>query len=270
MPLASCALPWPLTLQAAEGRPLESLAVIVYILLCGLPPFHHNNENLMYEKIKRGAYAFVKPQWDPISEDAKQFIAQMLLVNPKERSTIAALLQDKWLSTSSDFDLTKGKDYNKLNDTKEKLALQRKFQQGMSIARAQVRLARAMKRALRRSQAKTALHAQQLALFDADASEVFVTSLHSVLGSKITSDQGLVGAAAAVPVKASGGSQDSQAAEWQMERLRAMVVAKLRRAALATGSNAVVGFSISLSTADGSFAAMANGTAVSISPPRGK
>ena len=133
-----------------------SMGCIIYILLCGQAPFFSNNDRLMYEKIKRGAYQFVRPQFDSVSEGAKAFVAQMLLVAPTARSTISVLLADRWLVTAGDFDLAGGQaEYcSSLKETEDKLAAQRKFELGISVAKAQIRLARAMKRALKRARAR--------------------------------------------------------------------------------------------------------------------
>ena len=48
-----------------------SLGVIVYILLCGFPPFYADNDAQLFEKIKKGEYEFLRPYWDPISDSAK-------------------------------------------------------------------------------------------------------------------------------------------------------------------------------------------------------
>ena len=50
---------------------LWSVGVIVYILLCGFPPFYGDNDAQMFKKIKAGQYKFLAPYWDPISDDAK-------------------------------------------------------------------------------------------------------------------------------------------------------------------------------------------------------
>ena len=75
-----------------------SFGVIVYILLCGFPPFYADNDAQLFEKIKRGKYEFIAPYWDPISEEAKAFVRRMLVVDPKKRSTCAQLLADPWLA----------------------------------------------------------------------------------------------------------------------------------------------------------------------------
>ena len=38
-----------------------SIGVIVYILLCGFPPFYGDNDNQMFKKIKAGQYKFLAP-----------------------------------------------------------------------------------------------------------------------------------------------------------------------------------------------------------------
>jgi len=74
-----------------------SLGVIVYILLCGFPPFYADNDAQLFERIKSGQYEFIKPYWDPVSETAKEFIRSMLQVDPKKRATVDQLLGNPWL-----------------------------------------------------------------------------------------------------------------------------------------------------------------------------
>ena len=74
-----------------------SLGVIVYILLCGFPPFYADNDAQLYLKIKKGEFEFLEPYWDPISADAKHLVTRMLTVNPKTRITCAQALAHPWL-----------------------------------------------------------------------------------------------------------------------------------------------------------------------------
>lgn len=77
---------------------LWSIGVIVYILLCGFPPFYGDNDNQMFRKIKAGQYKFLAPYWDPISKEAKDFVSKLLVVNHKERMDCEAALQHKWIA----------------------------------------------------------------------------------------------------------------------------------------------------------------------------
>lgn len=56
-----------------------SLGVVLYIMLCGYPPFYSENPSRsmsrrMREKIMAGDYEFPAEDWDHISDDAKDII----------------------------------------------------------------------------------------------------------------------------------------------------------------------------------------------------
>merc|ERR1719473_480421 len=74
-----------------------SLGVIVYILLCGFPPFYADNDAQLFERIKKGKYEFLRPYWDPISSTAKDFINLLLQVNPKKRLDAVGAMEHAWL-----------------------------------------------------------------------------------------------------------------------------------------------------------------------------
>ncbi|EOD10963.1 hypothetical protein EMIHUDRAFT_422285 [Emiliania huxleyi CCMP1516] len=78
-----------------------SLGVIVYILLCGFPPFYADNDAQLYEKIKRGEFEFLRPYWDPISLEAKDMVRRMLTVDPKKRITCEEAMQHPWLRSEA-------------------------------------------------------------------------------------------------------------------------------------------------------------------------
>jgi len=77
-----------------------SFGVIVYILLCGFPPFYADNDAQLFEKIKKGQYQFLKPYWDPISEEAKACVARMLTVDAGKRPSCEELMEDPWLASA--------------------------------------------------------------------------------------------------------------------------------------------------------------------------
>lgn len=59
-----------------------SLGVVTYVMLCGFPPFYHEDEQVLFRQIKSGRFQFQSPHWDFISENAKDFILQLLVVRP--------------------------------------------------------------------------------------------------------------------------------------------------------------------------------------------
>jgi serine/threonine protein kinase len=78
------------------------MGVIMYILLCGYPPFYsiHGTDLSagMTRKIKAGEYNFHKKDWQDVSEEAKLTIKRMLTVDPTERITIGEILNCSWLT----------------------------------------------------------------------------------------------------------------------------------------------------------------------------
>ncbi|XP_066500118.1 MAP kinase-activated protein kinase 2b [Hoplias malabaricus] len=83
-----------------------SLGVIMYILLCGYPPFYSNHGLTlspgMKKRIRNGQYKFPNPEWSEVSEEAKQLIRQLLKTDPTERMTITEFMRHPWINRSMD------------------------------------------------------------------------------------------------------------------------------------------------------------------------
>lgn len=77
---------------------LWSIGVILYILLCGFPPFAHRDKRELYKLIRKGVYTFPKPYWDTVSKEAKDCVRHLLCTDPKERFDATALLKHDWIS----------------------------------------------------------------------------------------------------------------------------------------------------------------------------
>lgn len=73
-----------------------SLGVILYILLCGYPPFNGKNSRDVISKIKRGKVEFDYEDWKHISVEAMSLIKCMLTVDVAERISIDKALNHKW------------------------------------------------------------------------------------------------------------------------------------------------------------------------------
>jgi len=45
-----------------------SIGIILYIILCGFPPFYEENNQILFDKIKNCEYDFPAEYWDKISD----------------------------------------------------------------------------------------------------------------------------------------------------------------------------------------------------------
>jgi calcium/calmodulin-dependent protein kinase I len=75
-----------------------SLGVILYILLCGYPPFNFRNHAQLVNQIKAARYDFDPEGWADISDSAKDLIRRILVVDPKQRYTTQQILDHPWVS----------------------------------------------------------------------------------------------------------------------------------------------------------------------------
>jgi len=76
---------------------LWSVGVITYVLLCGYPPFYATSQPALFEKIIKANYNFPNPEWSVISDTAKDFIKNLLLLDPKKRLTAEQCLEHPFL-----------------------------------------------------------------------------------------------------------------------------------------------------------------------------
>ena len=77
-----------------------SCGCILYILLCGYPPFFGDNDQEILRMVQQGDYNFDGEEWDNISSDAKDLIRK-LIEKPEKRLTAQEALQHKWLKKFS-------------------------------------------------------------------------------------------------------------------------------------------------------------------------
>jgi len=77
-----------------------SAGVILYILLCGVPPFWAETEQGVAQAILRGQIDFKRDPWPKVSEHAKGLVRQMLEPDPKIRLTAQQVLDHHWLQNA--------------------------------------------------------------------------------------------------------------------------------------------------------------------------
>lgn len=77
-----------------------SLGVVLFVLLCGYPPFYDENQNALFSQILAGSFEFLSPYWDPISDLAKDLIRHMICVDPQTRYSAAQALKHPWFKVA--------------------------------------------------------------------------------------------------------------------------------------------------------------------------
>lgn len=72
-----------------------SAGCILYILLCGYPPFYGDDDMEVLQMVQKGKFDFDGEEWDEISKEAKDLIKK-LICKPERRLTAQEALDHKW------------------------------------------------------------------------------------------------------------------------------------------------------------------------------
>ncbi len=104
----ACGTVYYMSPQALEGRytcvtDLWSCGVIMYLLLCGYPPFTSPTGvgTGLEQAIKRGNYSFKDSHWEGISDEAKALIRCLLTYAQTERITAESAVCHEWLAPNA-------------------------------------------------------------------------------------------------------------------------------------------------------------------------
>ncbi|XP_045041700.2 myosin light chain kinase, smooth muscle isoform X1 [Desmodus rotundus] len=113
-----------------------SIGVICYILVSGLSPFMGDNDNETLANVTSATWDFDDEAFDEISDDAKDFISNLLKKDMKSRLNCTQCLQHPWLMKD-----TKNMEAKKLSkDRMKKYMARRKWQKTGNAVRAIGRL----------------------------------------------------------------------------------------------------------------------------------
>jgi len=80
-----------------ERSDLWSIGVIMYVLLCGYPPFYAANDRAVLQKVMKGQFEFKPRDWSGISREARSLISHLITLDVDARYTAQQALKDPWI-----------------------------------------------------------------------------------------------------------------------------------------------------------------------------
>lgn len=80
-----------------EKCDIWSCGVILYILLCGYPPFNGESDTDIMKAVRTGVYDFPVEEWATVSKEAKDLVSSMLKYDPKQRLSAKDCLVHPWI-----------------------------------------------------------------------------------------------------------------------------------------------------------------------------
>jgi len=101
--MTQCGTPSYVAPEVLEGKGYDeavdfwSIGIILYILLCGFPPFYDDDNDRLFELISKAKVEFPSPYWDSISEPAKELIRKLLHPDPTKRLKSDDILSHPWM-----------------------------------------------------------------------------------------------------------------------------------------------------------------------------
>ena len=93
----------PEVLQKKYGKECDmwSAGVILYMFIVGHPPFDGKNNREIMDKIKKGKYSKSEYRWINASNEVKDLINKLLILDPEKRLTAFEALKHPWFTTSN-------------------------------------------------------------------------------------------------------------------------------------------------------------------------
>lgn len=90
--------PQVLDASYTEKCDIWGCGVIMYILICGYPPFYGDTDQIILANVKKGAFTFNKEDWGSISNagGAQELISLMLTYAEPERPSVENIMQHPW------------------------------------------------------------------------------------------------------------------------------------------------------------------------------
>lgn len=108
-----------------EKCDIWSCGVIMYILLCGYPPFNGDNDDQILRSVYVGKFSFSGgecslelEEWKAVSPESKDLITKMLTHDPSKRISAEECLAHPWIKHSGGDAISSSMAKNVLNNLK--------------------------------------------------------------------------------------------------------------------------------------------------------
>jgi len=84
-----------------KASDMWSVGVIIFLFVCGYPPFNGDTQEKIFDGIKRTRFRFPPSSSIPLSDSVKDLIGKLLVKDPLARLTAEQVLQHPWIKGDS-------------------------------------------------------------------------------------------------------------------------------------------------------------------------
>lgn len=89
--------PEVINLHYTEKCDMWSIGVILYIMICGRPPFDGRNENEILQNVKGGSYDLSSKDWMATSPEVRDFVSKLMEYDYNKRMSAKEALDHVWI-----------------------------------------------------------------------------------------------------------------------------------------------------------------------------
>ena len=79
-----------------------SVGVTAFVLLSGEMPFTDEDQLVLFDSITKCEWSFQAEIWQIVSQEAKDFISEILVEDPKKRLDLAGMAVHPWIKMNQD------------------------------------------------------------------------------------------------------------------------------------------------------------------------